>query len=316
MMMTRVAHITTLFVVLLLTYTTAQDETNKRYAIFNFVDESNYYLWGLYSMRTQLKKFNMTHIPHIAMVSEKISSSSLALIQEWLGKDGIRKFNRKHILKKVSKRNLRQGVFLKLQAFNMTEFDKIIVLDNDILLRRNIEHWFNYPAPAATGARGLVEFNSGAMVIEPSTELYNALLEHLPKTRRWTGKPQEQDPWNSNGGQQGYLSSFFLSNVTSHSIFTMNYGHSILSSDLEDRPHNEYYWKYRPHVFESVHFTRHKPWKPTIFSKSPITCSLLQEWAESVKDAPRDKLPKLPNAMKNCPSEYNEGNDTVFAAAE
>jgi hypothetical protein len=29
-------------------------------------------------------------------------------------------------------------------------------------------HWFDYPAPAATGSRGMMEFNSGAMVIEVS----------------------------------------------------------------------------------------------------------------------------------------------------
>lgn len=298
------------------------DDHKKRYAVVNFVDKSDEYLWGLYSTHVQLQKFNMTpHIEHIAMVSQDISKKSRRLVEEWLGLDGIREFDRKYILRKLSKKNLRQGVFLKLQAFNMTEFDKIIVLDNDILVRRNLEHWFNYPAPAATGARGMVEWNSGAMVIEPSTSLYDALLEYLPMTRRWTGKVRgDFDPWNSNGGQQGYLSAFFLSNVTDETMFTMNYGHSILSSDLEDRPHNAYYFKYRPHVFETVHFTRHKPWKPTLYTNSPVTCSMLREWKESVKYAPKDKLPKLPDVMKNCPpvdgEEQQHGAGNVVVTEE
>jgi hypothetical protein len=280
-----------------------EEKKQKRYAVVNFVDESNEYLWGLYSTHVQLQKFNMTPgIQHIAMISQDISKESRKLVAEWLGDDGIREFDRSHILSKVPKRNLRQGVFLKLEAFNMTEFDKIIVLDNDILVRTNLEHWFNYPAPAATGARGIIEWNSGAMVIEPRTSLYDALLEYLPRTRRWMGIPKkdQDDTWNSNGGQQGFLSAFFLSNVTNDEMFTMSYGHSVLSSDLEERPHNYYFWIYRPHVFETIHFTRHKPWKPTIYTKHPVTCALLQEWKESVRDAPMDKLPKLPDVMKNC----------------
>ena len=119
------------------------DKKQKRYAVVNFVDESNEYLWGLYSTHIQLQKFNMTPgIQHIAMISQDIPKESRELVAEWLGEDGIREFDRSHILRKVPKKNLRQGVFLKLEAFNMTEFDKIIVLDNDILVRSNLEHWF------------------------------------------------------------------------------------------------------------------------------------------------------------------------------
>lgn len=302
-----------------------QDAQKQKYAVVNFVDESDEYLWGLYSMHVQLKKFNMTpHVKHIAMVSTQISKKSRALITEWLGEEGIRLFDRKHILKRIPKKGLRQGVFLKLEAFNMTEFDKIILLDNDILVRTNLMHWFDYPAPAATGARGMIEWNSGAMVIEPRTSLYDALLEYLPRTRRWTGKPTKNmadpwnatDPWNSNGGQQGFISAFFLSNVTVDDMFTMSYGHSILSSDLEDRPHNAYYYKYRPHIFETVHFTRHKPWKPTLYTHHPVTCSMLREWKESVKDAPRDKLPELPDVMKNCPPMDDTNNVKINVVDE
>jgi len=322
-MITALAHIL-IMAAMLISCCTAQQQHSpqKRYAVVNFVDESDEYLWGLYSMHVQLQKFHMTpHVEHIAMVSENISKKSRALVAEWLGEDGIREFDRKEILKKVPKRNLRQGVFLKLEAFNMTKFDKIIVLDNDILVRTNLMHWFDYPTPAATGARGMIEWNSGAMVIEPRTSLYDALLEYLPRTRRWTGKPTKYmpdpwngtDPWNSNGGQQGYLSAFFLSNVTSDEMFTMSYGASVLSGDLEDRPHNSYYWKYRPHVFETIHFTRHKPWKPTLYTKSPVTCSMLREWVDSVKDAPKDKLPELPDVMKNCPPVESKEEDGRMA---
>lgn len=145
----------------------------KRLAVVNFVDASDEYLWGVYSTHTQLKKLEMMpHVEHIAMVSQDISKKSLALLNEWLGADGIIEFDRDYIINRLTgDETLRQGVFLKLQTFNLTEFDKIILLDNDCFLRQNIMHWFEYPAPAATGSRGMMEWNSGAMVIEVSSNV-------------------------------------------------------------------------------------------------------------------------------------------------
>ena len=281
-----------------------------KWAVVNFVDESDEYLWGLYSTHTQLRKLGMTPtVAHIAMVSSEMSKKSKALVTEWLGPQQVVEFDRDVLLEKVHG-GLRQGVFLKLLAHNMTDFDKLIVIDNDVFIRQNIMHWYDYPAPAATGAQGRIEWNSGAMVIKPSTKMFNLLLEYLPKVRRWTrdrvnwepDEGDEEDTWTSNNGHQGFLSAIYLSNVTNESIYTMSYGHSVLTSDLEDSPGNEYYWKYRPHVFQTVHFTRHKPWKPEIASSSPVVCAMMREWAASVKDAPRDRLPELTNDfMRKCP---------------
>lgn len=142
----------------------------KRYAVVNFVDASDEYLWGVYSTHTQLKKFNMTpSVEHIAMVSQDISNTSRSLLAEWLGEQAIVEFDRNHIIRKLTgDKTLRQGVFLKIQAFNLTEYDKIILLDNDVLVRQSLMHWLNYKTPAATGSRGMMEFNSGAMVIKVS----------------------------------------------------------------------------------------------------------------------------------------------------
>jgi len=106
------------------------------------------------------------------------------------------------------------------------------------------------------------------------------------------------------------MSAFFASNVTDDKIFTMSYGHSILSSDLDERPENEYYWRQRPEVFQTIHFTKHKPWKNKS-SSNVVTCAMLREWAESVANAPKDRLPKLGDFLRKCPPVYGdvEGND-------
>lgn len=97
------------------------------------------------------------------------------------------------------------------------------------------------------------------------------------------------------------MSAFFTSNVTEDEIFTMPYGHSILSSDLDGRSENEYYWRQRPEVFETVHFTQHKPWKKNKKTSSVVTCAMLREWKESVRDAPTDRLPRLGDFLRDCP---------------
>ena len=81
----------------------------------------------------------------------------------------------------------------------------------------------------------MIECNSGAMVIAPNAKLYNMLLDYLPKTRLW--KPVldgKKDIWNSgDGGHQGFLSSFFLSNFMDHTMFIRGSHCSVLSSNLD-----------------------------------------------------------------------------------
>jgi hypothetical protein len=174
---------------------------------------------------------------------------SKALLTEWLGPKNVREVDKNFVRDYVSD-GLWVQVFSKIEAFNLMDFDKMIVLDNDIFIRQSLIHWFDYPAPAATQSRGTIEWNSGAMVIE--------LLEYIPKTRLW--KPEwddRKDTWNSRRGHQGFLSSFFLSNVTNDTMFTMSYGASVLSSDLAIQDENHYFWKYRNNAIETMHFTTH-----------------------------------------------------------
>lgn len=297
---------------------TYSSSARTRLAVVNFVDESDEYLWGVYSTHTRLRETGMTAvgIQHVAMVSQDIHPNSKALLEEWLGRDQVIEFDRNIVLNQLVNEGLRSrnGVFLKLQAFNLTQYDKIIVLDSDILVRTNIAHWFDdYPAPAATGAKGRIEWNSGAMVIEPSTELYQKLLQYLPRVQKWDEeKDTGEDVWDSSAGHQGYLSAFFLSNVTSHSMFTMPLGSSILSSSLEEHAENQYLFRYRPEVFETVHFTKHKPFAQhnahKIKSSNHVVCSMLREWKQSVAGAPLILLPKLPDFLRDCP-EVNPEND-------
>lgn len=274
---------------------------SNKYAVVNFVDKDSRALWGIYSIHKQMIKFGMLPgIRHVALAASDIKKSDMELVTEWLGEDNVQVVDKHNIRDQVPKGVWTQ-VFSKLEFFNLTKFDKVIGLDNDIYIRRNLNHWFDYPAPAATQTRGTMEFNSGAMVIAPSADLYNKLIEYIPKTRRFKASlGNGTDTWNSGQGHQGFLSAFFSSNVTDDTMFTMNYGSSVLTSDLMEQKANAYYWRYRPHTIETVHLT-HKPWKLEAAPTKADACDMYREWLATVADAPRDRLPPLKNFLRKCP---------------
>ncbi len=76
------------------------------------------------------------------------------------------------------------NTFFKLCVANCTEFEKIILLDSDMLITHNIDHLFDKPhySAAVAGRCAVPEWaklNSGLMIIKPSKELFNKLLDSI-----------------------------------------------------------------------------------------------------------------------------------------
>lgn len=72
------------------------------------------------------------------------------ILEGWLGPENVIFTNIENDLaaffKEAKSRELWAGVFSKLVFFNLTRYDRLITLDNDVLIRQNIEHWFwDYP---------------------------------------------------------------------------------------------------------------------------------------------------------------------------
>lgn len=96
----------------------------------------------------------------------------------------------------VRQRNIKSGftnwsnTFSKLLIFGMTQFDKIVFLDSDMMVLKNLDHLFRKPHLSAVvagktypGNEEWKDLNSGIMVIVPKEEedkkLINS-LENLP----------------------------------------------------------------------------------------------------------------------------------------
>ncbi|MBS1599979.1 MAG: hypothetical protein JST75_17260 [Bacteroidetes bacterium] len=81
-------------------------------------------------------------------------------------------------------------MFTKLRVFELTEYDKIVYLDADMLVCENIESLFDKPHMSAVNAGALIpensnweKLNAGLMVVEPDKELFKkmaSLIDVLP----------------------------------------------------------------------------------------------------------------------------------------
>jgi glycogenin glucosyltransferase len=91
-----------------------------------------------------------------------------------------------------------RDVYTKLRAWQLIELDKAVLLDADLITLQNIDDLFERPPMAAAPDFFLPDrFNSGLMVIEPSTETFERMLETL-----W-------DTPSYDGGDQGFLNIFY-----------------------------------------------------------------------------------------------------------
>ena len=88
------------------------------------------------------------------------------------------------------------GVYSKLHIWNMTDYERVIFLDSDILVVSNIDHLFDCGTFCAS-YRDSDLFNSGVLVVEPSLAVFNDMVKKVPLLPSYTH------------GDQGFLSEYF-----------------------------------------------------------------------------------------------------------
>ena len=79
-----------------------------------------------------------------------------------------------------------ENTFFKLRVANCTQFSKILLLDSDMLILKNIDHLFKCPHYTAvshpTSNKEWVKLNSGLMIICPSSDFHSALINNILPT--------------------------------------------------------------------------------------------------------------------------------------
>lgn len=76
------------------------------------------------------------------------------------------------------------NTFFKLRIFELTQFEKLVYLDNDIILLKNLDHLFSCEHITAVQGGKLVyhweDMSSGLMVLRPSVEEFHGLIDVIP----------------------------------------------------------------------------------------------------------------------------------------
>lgn len=136
--------------------------------------------------------------------------------------------------------------YSKFRLWQLTDYDKIIFIDADLLILRNIDFLFAMPEISATGNNATL-FNSGVMVIEPSNCTFNLLMKHINEIESY------------NGGDQGYLNEIFTwwHRIPRHMNFLK---HFWIGDEEEKKQMKTRLFGADPPILYVLHYLGVKPW--------------------------------------------------------
>lgn len=191
-----------------------------------------------------LRNIKTSVLPIVMVPRQRLSRECNEAIQN-LGAE-VREVEEISVTKTASAKQFNKHLrFTKLLAWNLTEFDRIILVDSDMVVLRNIDHLFAHPPLSAVedpGAPGI--FNSGFMVICPDAQIFAAMLRELPSAPSY------------NSGDQGFLNYFFRDEWISNPKLRLPITYNIF-------PRMKHYasWGLYRNEMYILHFTAEvKPW--------------------------------------------------------
>ncbi|KAL2468546.1 putative UDP-glucuronate:xylan alpha-glucuronosyltransferase 4 [Forsythia ovata] len=127
--------------------------------------------------------------------------------------------------------------YSKLRIWQLKDYDRVMFIDSDLIVLKNIDMFFNYPQLSAHGDHKHI-FNSGLMLIEPSICTLKTLLKKRFVVASY------------NGGDQGFLNEMFpWWHRLPEKLNYLKYFNTI-NDQLHEIPHDLY----------ALHFLGFKPW--------------------------------------------------------
>ncbi|KAE9586812.1 putative glucuronosyltransferase [Lupinus albus] len=146
---------------------------------------------------------------------------------------------------KAEKGTYNEYNYSKFRLWQLTDYDKIIFIDSDIIVLRNLDILFHFPQISATGNDQSI-FNSGIMVLEPSNCTFRMLMKNRDSIISY------------NGGDQGFLNEVFVwwHRLPRRVNFLKNFW---ANTTLEHRVKNGLFESDPPKVY-AIHYLGWKPW--------------------------------------------------------
>jgi len=189
----------------------------KNFAYVQLVDTAyqDDYFKGVVATQQAFKELNISY-PLVVLAAHSIDSDFKLAFESYLGLKVIVKTWSKRLTTVVnsvaSGENENERYFNKLLFWTLLEFDKIIILDTDMVVVQNLDFLFDEPCPsmATDTVTGLV-LNTGIMVIEPSNTTFNSILDFVRDKRKHLRRFELLN-------DQPVLNRFFNSNYTTKRI--------------------------------------------------------------------------------------------------
>ncbi|MQL85970.1 hypothetical protein Taro_018497 [Colocasia esculenta] len=161
--------------------------------------------------------------------------------------------------------------YSKFRLWQLTDYDKVIFIDADLLILRNIDFLFAMPEITATGNNATL-FNSGVMVVEPSNCTFQLLMDHINEIESY------------NGGDQGYLNEIFTwwHRIPKHMNFLK---HFWVGDEEEKKQMKVRLFGADPPVLYVLHYLGLKPWLCFRDYDCNWNVDILQEFASDIAHA-------------------------------
>ncbi|GJP44527.1 hypothetical protein CLOM_g3915 [Closterium sp. NIES-68] len=244
------------------------------------------YVCGAIVLARSLKKSG-TKADLVLLVSREISAKSRRGLKKagWRLKE-IERIRNPHAVPKT----YNEWNYSKLRLWQMEEYDKVVFVDSDILVLKNLDFLFGYPELSARGnARHL--FNSGVMVLEPSNCTFNLFMSHVTTLT------------SCNGGDQGFLNNVFAWwHRLPETVSMLKYAwHGGGKNKTEQREQMDRVFSADPPRVHAIHYLGRKPWQ----CYREFDCTWLYPWDHQyVSDAAHARWWKVHDQMRASLQEY------------
>lgn len=155
-----------------------------------------------------------------------------------------------HRIKRIRNPHAEKGSYneynySKIRLWQLTSYSKILFIDSDVIVLKNLDLLFQFPQLSATGNDGVI-FNSGVMLIEPSNCTFRQLLA------------RQDEIVSYNGGDQGFLNEVF---VWWHRFpRRVNFLKNFWANTTVEAATKNYLFASDPPELFSIHFLGIKPW--------------------------------------------------------
>ena len=152
----------------------------KKYAYVTFLMFNNDYLPGSIVLADSLRKHGSI-ADIIILITNDITKENNDILKKFF--DKIIKIEYIYINNNI--KDLNNVRLTKLQSLKLISYEKIIILDSDIILLKNIDHLFLEKAPSFIKRyNGSSKINDGLLLIAPDIYKFNKLNKYIIKNKK------------------------------------------------------------------------------------------------------------------------------------